>query len=886
MEEAANILYIVCRRGVRRDNNTFARLLHKCTRAKYMVESKKPDMFPRKSHVKMHGNCGGLESSRHFFVENCERSVVMWTEMIAGYARKGHSEEALKLFYQMRREGMEPNQFTFSTVLKPCASLVALEQGKQIHADVIKYGFESNIFIASNLLVMYAKCNTVEDAREVFDEMSVRDVVSWSAMIAGFAHNGDWEEALKLLRQMIAGGMKPNDFTIASALTACAGLAALEQGKCVHALIMAIGFDSDVFVGSALVDMYAKCGCVEDARHVFEEIPERDVVAWNAMITGYAQNGLGEKAVELFCKMKLTGIKPSEFAFASVLKACASLATLEQGKLIHGEVIKFGYVSDVFVGSAIVDMYAKCESMDDAHTVFCKMSKRNVVSCNTMIAGYAQYGHAVEALKLFSQMLWLSMKPDLFTFTSILAACPILATPDQGRQVHAHTVKIGFDSDVSVGNALVGMYWKCGSMNDACKVFDNMAGQNAVSRTAMIAGYTQNGLGEEALKFFCQMQSVGSKLDQFTFSSALRACATLAAMEQGNRIYACIIKNGFESDVFVGSSLVDMYSKCGRIEDACKIFDTMHERNVVSWNAMITGYAQHGLGKQAIELFEQMQQAGIKPSHITFIGVLFACSHVGLVAEGFHYFDIMSQDYGITPSVEHYTCMVDLLGRAGHLLEAESFIYKMPFEPGAVVWRALLGACRVHGNMELGKRAAEYSIKLEPQEAATYVLLSNIYASAGRWDDVVKVRNMMKDQGVIKEPGRSWIEVKNRVHEFIAEDRSHPRKEEIYAMLEILIGQMKMAGYVPDTKFVLHDLEPEQKEPYLRYHSEKLAIAFGLISTPMGAPIRIVKNLRVCGDCHTAAKFVSTIVQREIVVRDMNRFHHFKDGQCSCGDYW
>jgi pentatricopeptide repeat protein len=402
----------------------------------------------------------------------------------------------------------------------------------------------------------------------------------------------------------------------------------------------------------------------------------------------------------------------------------------------------------------------------------------------------------------------------------------------------------------------------------------------------MIARYAENQHGEEALKLFSQMQHTGMKPNNITYASILRACSSIAAMESGRQVHSSIVIDGFDSDAFVSCSLADMYVKCGSIEDAYDLFDKLPKGDVVSWNVMITGFAQHGYGKEALNFFEQMQREGIEPNHITFVGILSACSHVGLADEGRRYFELMSTDYGIAPRMEHYACMVDLFGRAGRLEEAERFIVGMEFKPSGVVLRSLLGACRIHGDIEIGKRAAEWLHELEPQNDSAHVLLSNIYAAAGRWDEVKKVRNTMQDKGVKKEPGCSWVEVKNRVHTFFAEDRFDHHIANIYAKLEELTVRMKEAGYVPDTSFVLHDVEQEQKEHTLSYHSEKLAVSFGLISIPPGKPIRIFKNLRLCGDCHTAIKFISMIEGRYIVVRDSYRFHHFKDGMCSCQDYW
>eukprot|EP01018_Ginkgo_biloba_P017565 Gb_32051 [translate_table: standard] len=495
-------------------------------------------------------------------------------------------------------------------------------------------------------------------------------------------------------------------------------------------------------------------------------------------------------------------------------------------------------------------------------------------------------GRLKEALDILQVMDQRGIRVDSRTYASLLQECINTNAVEEGKRVHVHMINTGFEPDVYLRTKLVIMYAKRGSLEYARHMFDKMSERNVVSWNAMIAGYAQGGHAEEALSLFYQMRGAGMKPDQFTFPSILRACASIVSLEQGKQVHACIVKGENSSNIVLGSALVDMYAKCGSIEDARQVFDKMSERNVVSWTAIITGYGKHGRGKEVFQLFEQMQQEGLKPNYVTFLAILSACSHGGLLNEAWHYFESMSRDYCIKPRVEHYSCIVDLLGRAGRLDEAHDFINKMPFEPHAPIWGTLLGACRMHVNMELGKIAAERLFYLDPQNAGKYVVLSNIYAAAGRWDGVSKVRKLMKDRGVKKEPGCSWIEIQKQVHSFLVGDRSHPQTEEIYATLETLSGKLKEAGYVPETNFMLHDVEEEQKERFLCYHSEKLAIAFGIISLPSTMPIRIVKNLRVCGDCHTAIKFISRIVGREIILRDSNRFHHFKWGLCSCGDYW
>eukprot|EP01018_Ginkgo_biloba_P027163 Gb_22477 [translate_table: standard] len=573
-------------------------------------------------------------------------------------------------------------------------------------------------------------------------------------------------------------------------------------------------------------------------------------------------------------------------SYVCLLQECIKKKVLSEGKLVHAHMNEKGFLTDSLLLNTLVNMYIKCGSLANARRVFDQMSQRDVLSWTIMIAAYARHGFAKEALALFCQMPQTGIQPNQFTFASVLPACANLAALEQGKDIHEEIIRSGFQCDLFVANALVDMYAKCGHIENARDVFDKMPQRDVVSWTAIITGCAQNGHVDEALKLFRQMRLAGVKPNLKTFASVLPACGDLAALEQGMEIHEEIVRSGLQADVFVESALVDMYAKCGSIEKAYDLFGKMHQRNAISWTAMIAGYAMHGYGKEALMLFEQMQHSGTKPDHVTLVCVLSACCHAGLVDQGRQYFDLMSKYYHIAPTMEHYGCMVDLLGRSGRLDEAEDFIHKMPIKPNVTVLGCLLGACRVHNNIELGERVAKYIFELDPKNATPYVLLSNIYAAAGRWDDIEKVRKMMRDRGVTKKPGCSWIEVNKQVHAFLVGDRSHPQTQEIYAELERLSRQMLAAGYVPDTRFALNDLEVEQKEQVLCHHSEKLAIAFGLINTPPGTTIRIIKNLRVCGDCHSATKFISKIVSREIVVRDGTRYHHFKDGQCSCGDYW
>ncbi|CAK9206960.1 unnamed protein product [Sphagnum troendelagicum] len=562
------------------------------------------------------------------------------------------------------------------------------------------------------------------------------------------------------------------------------------------------------------------------------------------------------------------------------------LRALEAGRKVHEEIIQSGCEADVFVGNSLVDMYSKCGSIEDACKVFNNMPSRDVVTWNAMILGHVKCGQGQKALELFHQMQQKGVQPTPVTLIGVLNACASMFALQEGRCTHEQIIESGWESDVFVGSSLVDMYAKCGSMEDAERVFNKMLSRNVVTWTTMILGYVKCGQGSKALELFQQMQQEGVQPAPLTLVGVLNACASVVALEEGRRTHDWVIKSGWDSNVFVGNSLIDMYAKCGSLEDALKVFNKMPSRDVVTWNAMIGGYAIHGHGKEALKQFEQMREEGVQPDDTTFVCLLSACSHSGLVDEGLRFYSSMSTVYMISADFQHYTCMVDLLGRAGRLHEAENMVLAMPYKPQVAAWMALLGACRIHGNVEMGERVAKQVLELEPENAASYVLLSNLYTATGNRDLSENIERQRKERSVKKHPGRTWIEVDNEVHTFVVDDQHHPQMIEIHAELKRLSGLMHDAGYVPDTNFVLHDVEEEEKVFNLCHHSEKLAIAFGLINSAPGTPLCIRKNLRVCRDCHTSTKFISKVVGRAIMVRDANRFHHFQDGECSCRDYW
>jgi pentatricopeptide repeat protein len=587
--ETAEDLYVVAKSGTPVDFDTYGRLLEECIHIRSLQNGKQvhthiiktgfeTNMFLGNQLLNMYAKCGNLEDAGQVFDKMSERNLVTWTMLIVAYAQSRRSEDAWKLFCQMQRVGLKPNQAAFISAIKTCAVSASLKQCKQIHASVFHAGFHSDAFVACALVDLYAKCRSIEDARQVFDKMVERDVVSWVAIIAGCTQNQCEGEALNLFCQMQREGSKANYFIVSSLLSACANLLALECGEQVHAYAIKAGFDSEISVGNSLVTMYARCGTLNKAQSLFDKMHRHDVISWNAVISGYAQRGNGIKALQLFAQMHRADMKPNYVTFASVLSASANAESLEEGSQVHADAIKAGYSSDVLVGGAIVDMYAKCGNIQGARLAFDKTSKKNVVLWNVMLVGYGQSGKCEESFELFRQMQWAGMKPNQFTFPSILRTCASLAALEQGEQIHTHIIKTGFDSNVFVGSVLVDVYAKCGSIESARLVLDNMPERDMVSWTAMIAGYAQHEYGKEALQLFEEMQFAGMKQDHITFASALSACASLEALAQGKQLHAHLVKNGFDSDVSVGNTLVTMYAKCGSIGDASKIFNEMSEQ--------------------------------------------------------------------------------------------------------------------------------------------------------------------------------------------------------------------------------------------------------------------------------------------------------------------
>uniref|UniRef100_A0A2N9HS47 Pentacotripeptide-repeat region of PRORP domain-containing protein n=1 Tax=Fagus sylvatica TaxID=28930 RepID=A0A2N9HS47_FAGSY len=678
-----------------------------------------------------------------------ERNTVSWNTLISALARSGFEQKALDAYDSMILEGFVPTHFTLASVFSACGALLDSKHGRRCHGLVIKIGLDKNMYAGNALLCMYAKCGLLRDAIQVFEDMPEHNEVSFTAMMGGLVQTNRVVEALEMFRLMCRKGIRIDSISLSSILGVCARgicgdfdqddlnamLSSNVHGQQVHGLTIKLGFKRDLHLNNSLLDMYAKNGDMYSAEKVFSNLPEVSVVSWNVMIAGSGQKYQSDKALEYLQRMQCSGFEPNEVTYINMLVACINSGDIETGR-----------------------------------QMFDNMPCPSVSSWNTMLSGYAQSGNHEEAIKLFRELQFQSVQSDRTTLAIILSSCATLGLLEFGKQVHGASQKVFLYSDIYVASGLVGMYSKCGKTNMAKRIFSNMPELDIVCWNSMIAGFSFSSLDVEAFTFFKQMRQNGMFPTQFSYATVMSCCAKLSSSFQGRQVHAQIAKDGYINDVFVGSALIDMYSKCGDVDGARCFFDTMRAKNTITWNEMIHGYAQNGHGYDAVCLYKDMISSGETPDGITFVAVLTACSHSGLVDVGIEIFNSMQQEHGVEPFLDHYTCIIDSLGRAGRFHEAEILIDKMPYKDDPVIWEVLLSSCRVHANVNLAKRAADELFRLDPQNSTPYVLLANIYSSLGRWDDVKSVRELMSDKQVIKEPGYSWIDYKNETQTHIMDN--------------------------------------------------------------------------------------------------------------------
>nr|XP_043608473.1 pentatricopeptide repeat-containing protein At4g14850 [Erigeron canadensis] len=682
-----------------------------------------------------------------------------------------------------------------------------------------------------------------------------------------------------------------NTTTLASILQSAISARSKLMGRATHAMIIkTTDFPFPTFISNHIINMYSKLDLLDSAQLMFSLIPSpnRSVVTWTALISGSVQNGHFLSALTHFADMINDSVTPNDFTFPCVFKACNSLKNSFTGRQVHGLAFKYGLINDVFVGCSVFDMYAKVGLKEDANKMFDEMPQKNLATWNAYISNALFDGKLIKAVDGFVKLRRIGGELSSVTFCVVFNACSDGLFLQLGKQVHGFVIRCGYEYYVSVANGMIDFYGKCKDIYSARLVFDGICDPNDVSWCSMVAAYEQNEEGEKACMLFMEAMRNSIEPKDFIVSSVLSACAGITGLEMGRSVHALAVKACIDGNVFIGSALVDMYAKCGNLQDCERMFDKMPERNLITWNALLGGYSHLGQADRAVALFEEMKCGSpqVVPNYVTFVSVLAACSRAGAVDVGMTIFDSMRSRYGIEPGSEHYACVVDMLGRSGMVEPAYQFIKRLPGRPTVSIWGALLSACKMHGYNELGNIAADNLFRLDPQDSGNHVILSNMFAAAGRWEEANLVRMEMKDLGIKKGAGCSWISIQNSVHSFQAKDTSHERNSDIQAMLAKLKKEMKAAGYIPDTKLALFDLDEEERESEVWHHSEKIALAFGLCVIPPGVPIRITKNLKICLDCHSAIKFISGITGREIIVRDNNLFHRFKEYKCSCKDYW
>ncbi|KAI9075970.1 hypothetical protein K1719_042042 [Acacia pycnantha] len=783
-------------------------------------------------------------------------------------------------------------------LLENCKTMKELPQ---LHCDMMKRGLCHKASYINKLISACVEMGTYESlsyarsAIEFFneDEGTTASLFMYNCLLRGYAFIGFCDEAIFLYNEIVASDVEPDKYTFPFLLSACSKAMAISEGIQIHGVVIKMGLEKDLFVRNSLIHLYSECGEIGLGRKVFDKMTERNVVSWTSLINGYAGRGLAKGAVSLFFEMVEAGVEPNSVTMACVISACAKLKDLGLGNRVCAYIDELGVKLNTHMVNALVDMYMKCGDIGAAEKLFDECADKNLVRYNTVISNYIRHGMAREAQVVIRDMLRLGLRPDRVTLLSAIAASAQLGDLSAGKSSHAYVLRHGLECWDSISNAIIDMYMKCGKREAACRVFGPMPNKTVVSWNTLIAGsirdgdlelawrtfdempvrdlvtwntmigaLVQEGMFEEAIELFWEMQNNGMKPDRVSMVGIASACGSLGTFDLAKWVYAHIEKNSIHIDLQLGTALVDMFSRCGDSKSALHVFSKMDKQDVSAWTAAIGAMAMEGNAEGAIEIFNEMLEQGVKPDEVVFVVLLTACSHGGSVLKGRQIFKSMKETHGICPQIVHYGCMVDLLGRAGFLREALDLIQGMPMEPNDVIWGSLLAACRIHENVELAQYAA------------------------GKWDDVAKVRLQLKEKGVQKVPGLSSIEVNGMIHEFISDDQSHPEKLSIDLMLKEINCKLGEAGYVPDITNVLLDVDLREKEQLLSRHSEKLAMAFGLITTGQGMPIRVVKNLRMCSDCHLFAKLVSKLYKREIAVRDNNRYHIFKHGFCSCGDYW
>ncbi|KAL1201516.1 Pentatricopeptide repeat-containing protein [Cardamine amara subsp. amara] len=829
-------------------------------------------------------------------------------------------------FEKEEAEDMESIVDGFFYLLRLSAQYHDVEVTKAVHAAFLKLS-EEKTNLGNAIISTYLKLGFPRDAFLVFVSLSSPTVVSYTALISGFSRLNLEIEALKVFfRMRKAGIIQPNEYTFVAILTACVRICRFSLGIQIHGLIVKSGFLNSVFVGNSLMSLYAKDSgsSSDDVFQLFDETPHRDVTSWNTVISSLVKEGKSDKAFGLFCEMnRVEGLEVDCFTLSTLLSSCTDSSDLLRGTELHGRAIRIGLKQELSVSNALIGLYSKYGDMkkvenlyemmmvrdaltftemitaymafgmvDSAVEMFENIPEKNTITYNALMAGFCRNGHGLKALELFTEMLETGVELTDFSLTSAVDACGLVSEKKVSEQIHGFCIKFGCALNPCIQTALLDMCTRCERMADAEEIFDQWPSNldSSKATTSMLGGYARNGLPDKALSLFhrslCEEKLY---LDEVSLTLILAVCGTLGFREMGYQIHCYALKGGYFSDVGLGNSLISMYSKCCYSDDAIKVFNTMQEHDVVSWNSLISCYILQRNGDEALALWSRMNKEKIKHDRITLALVIsaFRYTESNKLSSCRDLFLSMKSIYGIEPTTEHYTAFVRVLGHWGFLEEAEETVNLMPLQPEVSVLKALLDSCRVHSNTSIAKRVAKLILSINPENPSEYILKSNIYSASGLWHRSEMIREEMRERGYRKHPSKSWIIHDNKVHSFHARDTSHPQEKDIYSGLEILIMECLKAGYEPDTEFVLQEVDEFMKKSFLFHHGAKLSVTYGiLISNTKGKPVRVVKNVMLCGDCHEFFKHVSVVVKREIILRDSSGFHRFVNGKCSCRDLW
>ncbi|KAI5070833.1 hypothetical protein GOP47_0015176 [Adiantum capillus-veneris] len=679
----------------------------------------------------MYCKCGALREARHLFTLHPERDLFSWDFFISACILHGSTEEALKLFERMQQEAILPDKVLFSSALSACSTTSnSLDSGQRLHACIRESPFISDIVLRTALVSLYSKCGAVDQAQQLFNESQEFDKISYNAMIETYVEHGHGEEAIYVFDRMQWQGLMPNISTFVSLLSVCTNAEKRTVGKAIHVKVLASRVDSDIHVATALISMYGRCGDLELAKLLFGISNDRDVVMWNALLAAYAQNGRTQDAFTVFEQMQQESFLSNKVTFISILQACSTEAMFFQGQQVHTCITCEGHDLDVTVGNSLVTMYGSCGKLGNAQDVFEKLPEKNIISWTAMITACAQHGHAEGACYFLYRMHQEGLSPNEVTLVSVISAHTNLPDPIACKQLHTWLIMEDFTCVGNAGNALISLYAKCGCVRDAQVLLSQLAEKDEVSWNALISGCSQTAYGEDALCIYEQMQLEGVLPNSASFASVLAACAEQADLLKGRQIHVQILNIELTLDDCVWNSMLNMYNKCGVMMEAYTMFNEMAFRNLVSWNSMITGFAQHGEGEHALHLLTKMVEDRVEPDSKTFMSVMAACIHSGLVDESLSVI-IMVACIDRVATLDHLNCLIDAVGRLGRIAESWQLLAEMPFLPNRASYLGMLNSCRHHGDVMLGQTAMKCALELVPDDTTFPVLMSNLYGMVG-----------------------------------------------------------------------------------------------------------------------------------------------------------